>query len=652
MRYTSFILLMGLMACQSTRLPDAKILRDPSPQLVYRYVNPEKSFSFDFPYYGLRFFKTLDKKAALLTQRSNIKTKNILFYGAEYLSYQRRLMTVLYDKPVKSHDVIAANLKRLQNQKIFSKVAFTPNPEVKIDPKETMMVHNYEIRLDSNIALAGIKYHAQLDNATFLCAEYYVELKDKSLLRLINFVNIDSTLIDETDSRMDSSDFYKRQVLHNLAYFKQPIPALDFKGSIKSPFQLASITARQAQKNNYIEPITTLEQNIPLYDSLRYEYKNMFHQTLMTYYSLAGFNEEAYSLRDSAFNATYIDSCNSLIIKDLKPEKAVDYISRHLPNQRLVMLNEAHHLPICRLFAIQLLDSLKKNGFHYLALETLGHDHKVNKNGFPTTDDGFYLVEPMFAELIRQAVLKGFKIIDYDDNRDSVECLPPPDAHRFYCNNLRETNAAARIVHVFKQDAKAKVFVFVGHSHNNKDYLLAHRQRQDGHKWAFLAIQLKKLLQIEPFSINQSDMVERSNPAYENPFYNCVRQSMRFEESIILTGKDGKSWLKPHFETMLDAFVFHPRTGKEISYEWLENVGFKPYSLDVSGIKDGYLTQVFYQNEWEKVGKKAIPALNLPIREARKLELWLRPNTAYVIRIFSKESQLLKEMPLFFKHQE
>ena len=63
-------------------------------------------------------------------------------------------------------------------------------------------------------------------------------------------------------------------------------------------------------------------------------------------------------------NARHEDTCNTLIIKDLKPENAVNFISRQLPNRRLVMLNEAHHLPMCRLFAIQLLDSLKKNGFN------------------------------------------------------------------------------------------------------------------------------------------------------------------------------------------------------------------------------------------------------------------------------------------------
>jgi hypothetical protein len=641
-------ILICCFACQSTRLPDAKIQRDPSPQLNYRYTNEAKGFSFDFPYYGLRFFKKMDKKAAILTHNLGIKSKNIQFYNSMYLSHHMRLMTVLYEKPVKSATIIAANVKRLQSKKMFSKVEFIEKPKVKIDPSETIIINNYEIKLDSNIALAQIKYYAQLDKSDFLCSEFYVELHDKSLLRLINFVNIDTTLFDETDRSIDSTDYFKRTIVHNLAYFKQPIPPLNFTGNIQQPFALANKSDKDTLKNRYIERINVLQNNSALYDTLRPEYKNQFYQGLMTYYSLAGYNEEALAMRDSAMGFSRPDSCNALTFKDLKIENAIDYICKQLPNRRLVMLNEAHHLPMCRLFALQLLDSLKKNGFNYLALETLIHNNKINKRGFPALGDGFYQQEPMFAEFIRQAVLKGFKIIDYDDSGDTTECLPPPDAHRFYCNNLREEGATKRIAAVFKADPKAKVFVYVGHAHNYKDYYIAQRQRREGQKWKFLAIQLKEKLGFDPLSINQVDMVERSIKAYEDPMYRCVWREFAPEESVVLVKRDGKSWLKPDFETMLDAYVFHPRTSQEIPYEWLGKVGFKKYNLDVSDIKDGYLTQVFYKKELDVVNKKAIPALNLPMRGATKLELWLRPNTAYIIQIYAKDSRLIKEIPFGF----
>jgi hypothetical protein len=639
-----FSLVLGFLACQSTKLPEAKIIRDPSWQLHYRYVNESKNYSFDFPYYGMRFFKEMDKKGAILAKKLGIKTTNVQFYGSTYFSHHQRTLVILYEKPVASAALIADNVKRLQRDKLFSQVALYEKPEVKIKKGSMMSINDYDIHLDSNIALVQLRYHAQLDKADFLASEYYVELNDKSLLRLINFVNVDPSLFDETDRAIDSTWFYTRENKVNLAYFQQPIPPLNTKGNIIPPSELAKKTAKNASKNSYLEPLSILQKDSALYDTLRPEFMSNFYQTQMNYYTFAGFSEDAFAKRDTALGVYRADSCNNLIFKDLALVKAVDFISKELPKRRILMMNEGRHMPICRLFAMLLLDSLKRNGFNYLAVQTLYEDHKINKNGFPIRDDGFHSQEPMFAELLRQAVQKGFKIIAFDD---TSACIPPPDAHRFYCTNLKQQRAAERISAIFKKDKKAKVFVYVENDEYNKDYLLAQRKRREGQKYKFLAMYLKDKLGHDPLSINQSDMVERSLRQYENPLYRCVWLNFEPEESMVLTKKaNGTSWKKPEFETLVDAYIFHPRMGLETPFEWLGKMGCKKQEFAINDVKGGYLCQVFYKNEWDLMGQKAIPALNLPIQNQEKLELWLRPNTPYVVRIFSKDSRLLKEMPL------
>jgi hypothetical protein len=78
----SIVLIIGVAACQNRVLLKARIIKEPSPQLYYRYAHPTKDFAFDFPWYGRRFFKKLDDKAALLLEIQGMKKRDALFYTA------------------------------------------------------------------------------------------------------------------------------------------------------------------------------------------------------------------------------------------------------------------------------------------------------------------------------------------------------------------------------------------------------------------------------------------------------------------------------------------------------------------------------------------------------------------------------------------
>ena len=641
----SILASLGLiLACNSTRLPEVKVLKDPSPQLYYRYVNSDKKLSMDYPWYGHRFFKNMDKRGAIFIKNIGIKTKDILFYESTYMSHHFRTLAVLYENPTNNTAIIKRNFQLIQQNKIFKNTFLIDTPSVKLDSTQGILTtwNDYKIRLDSNIAIAQLKYDAVLDKNDFLCNEYYIVLKDKSLLRLVNFVNCDTTLFDESDRQFDTT-WFKMQANYNLAFLKQPIPQLDVSKKITDPMQLGSQMEKTGE-HRYLSPVLALKRDSSLYDSVRHEFMGMYHQMMMTYYAQAGFNEEAMAMRDTAMGYSRPDSCEAKTFEGYKPVDAIDFISKELPKRRIVMLNEAHHSPMNRLFAMKLLDSLKKNGFKYIALETLSKGQKANQLGFPTFEDGFYAREPMFAEFIREAKAKGFEIVDYDGDSQE-ECVPPPDAHRFYCHNLREERAAANILKIFKKDTKAKVFVYVGHDHNFKNYHLAQRHRREGQKWKFLAIVLKEKTGFDPLSINQSDMIERSLREYESPFYRCVWLKFSPDKPIILS-KNGQSWIKPEMETMVDAFVFHPRTSYETPYEWLDSMGYAQYNLDLKDINGAYFIQVFYENELKKAGKNAIPALNMPTYNEPKMTLRLRPNHSYTVKIYSKEIQLLKELSI------
>ena len=62
------------------------------------------------------------------------------------------------------------------------------------------------------------------------------------------------------------------------------------------------------------------------------------------------------------------------------------------------------------------LSLFTRNGFRYFAAETLNHhDEKaLNQRKYPNQQTGFYVAEPIYAEILRQALKIGFKVIAYE----------------------------------------------------------------------------------------------------------------------------------------------------------------------------------------------------------------------------------------------
>src|ERR1700722_12070140 len=124
-------------------------------------------------------------------------------------------------------------------------------------------------------------------------------------------------------------------------------------------------------------------------------------------------------------------------------------------NTRIVMINEAHHVPQHRAFAIQLLKHLRKKGFRYFAAETLAmYDHDLQTRGYPTNASGYYTAEPVYGDLVRTALKLGYRVIPYEA------------AGSFKNAEEREQAQASNLVEaIFKKDVHAKVIIYAGYSH-------------------------------------------------------------------------------------------------------------------------------------------------------------------------------------------
>ncbi len=146
---------------------------------------------------------------------------------------------------------------------------------------------------------------------------------------------------------------------------------------------------------------------------------------------------------------------------------ATQAVLSHTKNYRVVLINESHTRIASRAFVYQLLNDLKQQGFTHLALEALYQnegklkDANLQTRGYPldSFDYGFYLREPVMAEIIRKANQLGFILVAYDAQASS--------------RAERETAQASLLANLLKENKGIKLAVIAGYSHvyKNDDWM-------------------------------------------------------------------------------------------------------------------------------------------------------------------------------------
>ncbi|MFV5703037.1 hypothetical protein ACM55F_14290 [Flavobacterium sp. XS2P12] len=180
--------------------------------------------------------------------------------------------------------------------------------------------------------------------------------------------------------------------------------------------------------------------------------------------------------RKQNFNSLIVDLSNK---EDVYKDNAVfGKIAEIAKENQVIMLNEDHYYPKHRLFAMELLETLKANGYNYLSLE--GFNITSNeKESTPNYHNGIYTDEPYFAHFIRKAIALGFTVSGHENVDKGGD---------------REMGQAKNIMKILEKDPKAKIFVYVGHNHIEK--------KNEKKNW--MAEYFKELSGINPITINQT----------------------------------------------------------------------------------------------------------------------------------------------------
>lgn len=317
-------------------------------------------------------------------------------------------------------------------------------------------------------------------------------------------------------------------------------------------FSLAA-DAHELAPANYRLPLDTLRRIKPDPDDRMGE--NAYYQAMMTYQSFAGNYDSAIYYSDKRFHRNLADMSkqepNRAFLSGMSIRVAKDMMLREMRGHQVVMINEAHHLPSHRAFMLNLLDDLYQQGFRHLAMETLSakDTSELHQRGYPLYESGFYQREPLFGELMRQALKKGFKLVAYEAE---LECPPAQGKDRFFCNRFRDSIQAVNLARWVQKHPQEKLFVFAGYSH-------IYESSED--EWTRMAQFFQKMTDIDPLTIDQTLMNEHHESKLEDPRYAALTESRNIQVPVVAV-QNGSVW---SHSSEVDMTVFHPRYSKRAS---------------------------------------------------------------------------------------
>lgn len=186
---------------------------------------------------------------------------------------------------------------------------------------------------------------------------------------------------------------------------------------------------------------------------------------------------------------------------------ATRYVVKRAKNHRIVITNERHHASADRLLPLELLEPLYSQGFRYLALEGYAHWDPINERGYPIVDAGHYSNDVVYAQMLRSALELGFEVVGYEIEPD--QRVPDDPQNPVDRQQERETIQAKNIIaRIFEKDPLAKVLILCGYGH-------IHEKAQKN--WSSMTHILKETTGLDPLTVDQTLLSERSNRRVEHP---------------------------------------------------------------------------------------------------------------------------------------
>ncbi len=281
---------------------------------------------------------------------------------------------------------------------------------------------------------------------------------------------------------------------------------------------------------------------------------------------------------------------------------ALAYIVSRAAGQRVVMVNEQHHVSTERLLTLELLRPLYYQGFRYLAVEALWEgDDELNRRGYPIRETGGYISDVVFAELLREAISIGYQVVPYEASQEQMQ---PTDTMTF--QQARDYWQAQKLVAAtLERDPGARVLVHCGYGH------LVETPRPG---WTPMAHYFREATGLEPLTVDQTAFAEQSEDRLQHPWRLAAEErGLVADDPVVLVDDTGN--LLPVEPMSVDIKVLNPRTEyQDERPDWMTLGGRREAVSVRTGecIEDACVVEAFHP-DWEE---RAVPYDRVEIRSA------------------------------------
>jgi hypothetical protein len=341
----------------------------------------------------------------------------------------------------------------------------------------------------------------------------------------------------------------------------------------------------------------------------------------------------------ATFDALGVEEAEALEhspVDDALALPALETIVEQARGRRIVILNESHHQPRHRAFALELATALRAEGFDTFAAETFQDVQGTLTRGYPTASTGFYTYDPVFAELVRGALALEYRLVAYEWTPTHAPGMDVLEQIR-----QRETAQAENLARVLEADPEARLLVYVGYSHATENWVDPGGPKEQ----AWMAARLADLTGEDPLTIDQTTGVAHSRPELASPHWRRALAAGRLEAPKVFRDAEGTFVVTGKYAGKVDLQVFHPDDGRVAGRpDWLTR-GRKalPVPAELAEqVPEGerVLLQAFHAAE----GRDAPPADQFVVNDPHDLpSFWLVPGE-YRLALQAGDGSVVSEL--------